>query len=562
MVFVPEWRLVCTGDDGDLQVWRMDTGSHKTLEGHAGCVNGLAVSSDGRRVASASSDGTVRVWSTETWECLLVLTSGPGTSASVEMDSVAFAGQFLLAASADGSIRRWDQDERPWPAYRVAEGARLEFRSGPRPNQSIVAGHLQGTQLAFLYSPEINQMERLTCLDRYERNSTFKLAAAMGRIFRVGYTSRIITVHDDLDGPPTMALEGHDGPITALWTGGSWMYTASEDGTIGIWDIPTCSLLNRTPHNAGTARLLAAAGGNSLLAAAHSEGYISVWLPRFSLCAPPVENHARDVLCLAPLAGGRYCSGSEDGTVRIWRADTGTQVTVCTGHNGPVRAIARLQIGLDEIIASGSDDHTVRLWNEQGETVATFNHDHGVVSLSAGANTLVSVDGLGGFRVTDLKANAHLALKTPYGRVVVAGSRVLAARRNEPGIVVFDLPGRVWMEEWPIRLYAFDDFAVTGQGCVVVCQADAMRTCVHRAADGAEIEALDGCADADTAGRFVEGRIPYLALTLHDGAVVINQARTPVARLSLPLRLLCSWDGRTWAGTIGSTLHFFRLENG
>ena len=38
----------------------------RTLEGHAGCVNGVALSADGRRAVSASCDKTLKVWDVET----------------------------------------------------------------------------------------------------------------------------------------------------------------------------------------------------------------------------------------------------------------------------------------------------------------------------------------------------------------------------------------------------------------------------------------------------------------------------------------------------------------
>ena len=40
----------------------------KVLEGHTGCVNDVAISTDGGKVVSGGDDYTVRVWSTETGE--------------------------------------------------------------------------------------------------------------------------------------------------------------------------------------------------------------------------------------------------------------------------------------------------------------------------------------------------------------------------------------------------------------------------------------------------------------------------------------------------------------
>ena len=42
-------------------------------QGHTGAVTGVAVSEDGSRLASASADGTVRVWKAASGECVHVL---------------------------------------------------------------------------------------------------------------------------------------------------------------------------------------------------------------------------------------------------------------------------------------------------------------------------------------------------------------------------------------------------------------------------------------------------------------------------------------------------------
>ena len=59
----PDGRTAVSGSDDDtVRVWDLATGQARTLEGHGGEVNAVAVTADGRTAVSGSDDSTVRVW--------------------------------------------------------------------------------------------------------------------------------------------------------------------------------------------------------------------------------------------------------------------------------------------------------------------------------------------------------------------------------------------------------------------------------------------------------------------------------------------------------------------
>ena len=81
--------------------------------------------------------------------------------------------------------------------------------------------------------------------------------------------------------------------------------------------------------------------------------------------------------------GRRIVSGSGDGTVRVWDADTGAELHCLRGHAGWVKSVAFDPQG--RRIVSGSDDGTVRVWDAATGTELHclrghdgMGHEHGL----------------------------------------------------------------------------------------------------------------------------------------------------------------------------------------
>jgi len=73
VVFSPDGGTLMSGggDDKTIKVWDVASGAlQRTLEGHTDAVNTIALSADGKMLASASSDKTVRLWDAATGAAL------------------------------------------------------------------------------------------------------------------------------------------------------------------------------------------------------------------------------------------------------------------------------------------------------------------------------------------------------------------------------------------------------------------------------------------------------------------------------------------------------------
>lgn len=104
IALTPDGKYLATGSgDGTARVWEIETGREIVRLNHEGAVLDLVFSKDGQYLATASKDGTARVWEVGT---------GRETARLIHEDrvnSVAFSpkGDYLVTTSGDQTTRLW-----------------------------------------------------------------------------------------------------------------------------------------------------------------------------------------------------------------------------------------------------------------------------------------------------------------------------------------------------------------------------------------------------------------------------------------------------------------------
>lgn len=106
MAMSPDGTLLASGNnDRTITLWEVSTGQGpRTLSDHTGDVWGIAFNPDGTLLASASKDKTIKLWEVSTGQELSTLTDH-----TRDVGSVVFSpdGTFLASGSNDKTIKLW-----------------------------------------------------------------------------------------------------------------------------------------------------------------------------------------------------------------------------------------------------------------------------------------------------------------------------------------------------------------------------------------------------------------------------------------------------------------------
>jgi WD40 repeat protein len=107
LVFAPDGKTLATAlNDKTIRLWDPATGKElRQFEGHTREAICLAFTADGKKLASGSRDGTVRLWDPATGKELRRFDGHKGA-----VNSVTFTadGQTLVSTSADTTVLFWD----------------------------------------------------------------------------------------------------------------------------------------------------------------------------------------------------------------------------------------------------------------------------------------------------------------------------------------------------------------------------------------------------------------------------------------------------------------------
>lgn len=225
---------------------------------------------------------------------------------------------------------------------------------------------------------------------------------------------------------------------------GKVLVSASNDGTIKLWALPSGKLLRRLKGSRAKGYVRAVAfhpNGRVLVSGSTTD--LRFWaLPKGRALASHQANEVRDV-ALSP--DGRWIvSAHQDGTLRRWSTKTRRPEKTLKGHSALVLTVA-IDPG-SKILVSGSSDRTLRIWSlGSGDMIRTVRADDFVRSVVVSTGKVFMSDDRGKVeirRLVDGKLLRRIGLSWGKTDVLAIDSRhaLLAAGGRDRLIRLVSLP--------------------------------------------------------------------------------------------------------------------------
>lgn len=289
----------------------------RTLEGHQGWISRMAFSCEGRHLASAANDGTIRVW-----DCVRGVLRWEFEASS--------RLTFGVSWSADGRTLATDYgtEVQLWDAW---QGEALDTARG-----SV------GTVLCVAWSPR-------------------------GELLAYGLDDHVTLIWDVRARVQVAKLLGHRGAVQCVaWApDGRSLATGAQDGTVFLWEAAGFERTQALRGHKDWIVDVAFTPDGRRLATCSTDKTVRLWDPRTGLMTGILEQHQGAVVALAISADGRLlATKSHDGTVRLWILETMQELLVLRepASLGASRAGLAFHPTMPWLASLGDRHRSIEIW--------------------------------------------------------------------------------------------------------------------------------------------------------------------------------------------------------
>ncbi|PAV14885.1 nucleotide-binding-oligomerization-domain like receptor [Pyrrhoderma noxium] len=341
--------IIIVDRDGVVNEWDAYTGerTHGLPMSNVKNITSIAVEPL-KYYATGSKDGAIQLW--DLWERITVGDPLKGHSGEVLVLSFGDDGQHLASGSEDKSVIIWNvwKQKKKYAALKGHSGpvTSIAFTSS---SQKLVSGSLDGTICLWKVSTgekllvfSDNGMGGIHSIASFEFEDRYILSGSEDGIIRLWDT--------EYREVPLKKFIGHTGKVICLSAAfedrGRRFASGSSDGTIRVWDVERDHTIVD-----GDICAIAVSSDGEYLVSGSDNGTVSIWR---------IVTGEQVKVCYSP-DGNKIVSGSDDETIRIWDASNATLLLILQGHTDWIYFVTYSYDGLH--ILSGSGDGTLRVWD-------------------------------------------------------------------------------------------------------------------------------------------------------------------------------------------------------
>ena len=477
--------LATASIDGTIKLWdvaasrkeKKDRGEDATgvvidtLRGHTAGLTSIAFSHDGRLLASASADRSIRIWELDdewriwdvpernrSWKLQRRRELTLLHSHSSRIRSLAFGPEDqLVSASDDGTVRLWATEPLEAVPTLLGHTSSVMSVAVGQTKVGVIVASGGGDFTVRLWDPE--RCEGIATLIGHGNEVDTLAFDPKGNRIASGSRDKTVIIWDVTDPGHTKRIATLSGPIghqDVIWSVafdplGERLASASEDGTVKLWDL---SLLeNSTPVTLyrgsvrvnvvrfnSSGKLIVTGHGKRSAAASIADDSARIWNAATNELLYVLQHDSPVTAAAFSPDDQILVTGTQSGQFTIWDMANGrtpsSQRSV-SGHGDSIYSVEfHPNIVGTKWFATCSADRTIRLWEIAGDGIpmVTLRGHIGTVrglAFSPDGSFLASASG--GFRGTD---NSVKLWETEIDREVkIARAKAIAARREAKPIV-------------------------------------------------------------------------------------------------------------------------------